>query len=263
MRRFLLFALVAVGSILISSCLTIEQNLTLNKDGSGKKSVIMDMGAMFTNPLMAMAMASDETSKEFEKKDSTWLLVDELRDLNPQWTAEELSLLEKATGRMQIDAEKELMITVIETPFNDLAELKELEALFAAANRPAEDDEDGTGGDGGISGLTSMMGGSSNNDTDYQLGKRTLIVTSNFKETLDDLMGEGEMDGAEDMIKGMFEGAEMIYTFNLPGKVKKVKGFEGATIEGNTVTQVFDLLDFMDDSATASSQASGEIKYKR
>lgn len=266
MRRFLLFALIAVGSILISSCLTIEQNLTLNKDGSGKKSVTMDMGAMFANPLMAMAMASDEASKELEKKDSTWLLVDELRDLNPQWTAEELALLEKATGRMQVDVEKEIMITVIETPFNNLGELKQIEDLFAAANRPAEDDdEDGAAGlgGGGMAGITSMMGGSTNSDTRYKLGNRTLMVTSNFKESLNDLMGEDDMEGAEDMVKGMFEDAVMIYSFHLPGKVKKVKGFEGAIIDGNTVTQAFDLLDFMDDSAAAASQTSGEIKYKR
>ena len=65
-----------------------------------------------------------------------------------------------------------------------------------------------------------------------------------------------------DMMKEMFGDAVMGYRIDFPGKVKKVKGFAGHEIEGNSIIMLFDFMEVMEDPDVVAKAMTGEVKFK-
>ncbi|OAV45677.1 hypothetical protein [Lewinella sp. 4G2] len=259
MRRLLLFVFAITASLLVSSCLIVEQEITLKRNGSGIKTVQIDLGEMISNPMMAM-MSGDEGIPS-EKKDSSWLMIDDLREHNPQWTSEEIALLENARGEMSLDTDEGVMLITMSTTFNSLDELKRIERLIADANKPDEDDEEE--GAGGMPDFSDF--GNTGDDTEYEFTKKSLSLMTPVSEISEGVfggLGLDEEDEGMEMLLGMLDGSKAVYKFNLPGKVKKVKGMEGAVIDGNTVTVEVGLMEAIEDPEMSAAALTGEIKFK-
>lgn len=261
MRRILLFLLVAVITAFLSSCLTIEEHTTIRRDGSGSQVTTIDMSQMFDNPLMMMAMEEEMKKggdEQEERIDSSFLVYEEFLPMNPQWTDEERSLVMRSEGRMLMDLKAGESVITTSFPFQDIAEIGQLNRLLAAANQPAAKED---GGPGGM--LSGLTGKNFATGTLLLKGKK-LIRTSSVADSMDNPFEEEEMgeEGME-MIKEMFADAAMIYTMEFPGKVKKVKGFPGHEVLGNQVIQAFDFLELMENPEIVDLGLSGEIKFKK
>ena len=269
MLRTMLFLLVAVLSLVFSSCLTIEQNITVNQDGSGVKTLTMDMGALFDNPMMIAAMESDETRNELQYQDSSFVLIDDMRDMNQQWSAEDIALLERATGRLQIDIDQELMLMTFNLPFNSFDELVRMERLMAEAKRYDEDDLNMGPGDADMLGMALNFGSSlssSDRGISYELRKGQLTVTTPPADgDASEWMGFGEDTEVEteEIVKGMLQDMVMITSYTLPGKVTKVTGLKDAVTDGNSVFQEVPYEVWSSKPKEYMSGGKVTIKYKK
>lgn len=258
MRRILLFILVICASFYTTSCLVIEDQLNLNEDGSGTKVTSVDLGDMLSNPMMEMALQESLDNGEAEKMDSSFQILDELAPLNPQWTAEERELVGRMKGRIVIDGEAGEGMVTTSFNFDKLEEIARVNAIIAVANQP----ESEAGGPEGMAGGLSGAGGIF--DTSYDWKKGLMVMSSTLAKNYENPLTNDELgEEGMDMMKMMFEDAAFIYTINFPGKVKKVKGFAGYEVEGNSITQVFDLLELFDNPASIAPALTGRVKYKK
>ncbi|MBC6993469.1 hypothetical protein QWY85_16425 [Neolewinella lacunae] len=255
MRRPLLFLLAIVTAAMLSACLTIENKVTLRADGSGEQVATVDLGEMISNPFFKMAM-EEEMAKNGKPEgeqsvDSTWVMLDQLGPLNPDWSAGERDLVGRANGRMYINFEEGVGYVKTFFAFDDVAQIAQFNALMAKANKPEE--ENPMAGFGGQDGMLSS----------YTLQGKKFTCTSSVSPDFVNPMANSDLgeEGAE-MMKQMFSDASIIYTLELPGKVKKVKGFPGHTVEGKTLTQVIPFLDLMDKPQALVNALSGEVKFK-
>ncbi|MTB50244.1 hypothetical protein [Lewinella sp. W8] len=258
MRRLFLFMLAITASLYTTSCLVIEDTLNLNADGSGTKVTMIDLSDMLSNPMMGMALQENMKDGESEVKDSSFLLVDELAPLNPQWTAEELELVSRIKGRIFVDGEAGEGMVTSTFRFDDLSEIARVGDIIAAANQPEESEGGPQGMASGLSGAGGIF------KTSFDLKKGLLSMNSSVPEDFKNpLVNEELGEEAMGMMKMMFEDAAFVYTINLPGKVKKVKGFEGHEVEGQSIVQVFDLLEMIEKPEMMTPALTGEIKFKK
>jgi hypothetical protein len=258
MRRFLLFLLVIAASFYTTSCLVIEDELNLNRDGSGTKVTTIDLGDMMSNPIMGMALQENLEKEGAEKMDSSFQLIDELGPLNPQWTAEERELVGRMKGRIFVDGEAMEGKVTSTFRFDKLEEISRVNAIIAAANQP----ENAEGGPEALAGGLSGTGGLFETSFDWKKGTIVMnsAVAKNYKNPMvDDELGEEGMD----MMKMMFADAAFVYTINFPGKVKKVKGFAGHSVEGKSIIQAFDLLELFENPEKMAPALTGQVKYKK
>ena len=265
----MLFLLVGVLSLALFSCLTIEQNITVNRDGSGVKTLTMDMGALFDNPMMQAAMESSEEVGDLRQRDSSFLLIDDMRSSNPQWTAEDIALLERGVGRLQMDMDEQVMVMTFTMPFSNFDELAYMEKLMSEAKRPDEGNPGEGQGDADMLGMMSAFGGGLAGDTKgttYEFKKGRLVVTTPATEgDPSDLLGMGEdaEEGMDEMLKSMMEEMMMITTYTMPGKVTKVSGLKDAITDGNTVYQEVPFETLLSDTEAYMSGQVVTIKYKK
>lgn len=256
MLRLLNLSLIFVCTIVLSSCLTIEEVLKLNSDGSGTLETTIDMGELLGNPMMKMAM-EEEMQKEGKGEmpgriDSIIDPLAELLPLNPQWTAEEVALLKTMESRMLMDFDKGEGGIYVTIPFNKLNELMRIQKLMAEANEPEGDAGNPFGG----------MAKGSNVINKFVWKKGKLERNTAISEGA---MGGMDMDSEEmSMAKMMFADAKMVFKTVFPGKIKKVKGYPGHSIEdGNVLVQEFGMLDLFDNPEKIDEGLDGQVKYKK
>lgn len=257
--QFLRLFIPVVAAFVLTSCLTIEEKLTLRKDGSGVYSTSVDLGEMLSNPFIKMAMEEEVTKegKEMEsmQMDSTIDLFAELAPHNPQWSEADKELVRAIDTRIRMDLEKGEGAFVTSYPFSTLDQLETAMDLIANSNQPEKEE-----GDGGPDSPFSSNGTLSNAINDFTWKKGRFSRESKPGEQMRDLMGDDEN---MEMAKMMFTDAKVVYLMEFPGKIKKVTGFEGHTIvDGNTLKLSFPLLDFMDSPDAIDAAMDGQVKYK-
>lgn len=259
MRRILLFLLVAAGTLILSSCLTIEERISLKADGSGVQTTTVDLSSLLENPFMKMAMAEElqkgEGSELSGRIDSAFAVGDELLPLNPQWSAAERELVGRATGNILMDIEEEEGVFTTTFQFNNLGEIEQLARLMENANKPDENDSNPLAGVSNGSFLLSSMG----------LKGSKFVRSTQKSPSFSNPMEENEdLDaGMMSMMKDMFGDAVIGYRVDFPGKIKKVKGFEGHEIEDNSLVMYFDFMEVMEDPEVAAKALTGEVKFKK
>ncbi len=258
MRRILLFLLVGVGSIALSSCLTIEERISLNSDGSGKQVTTVDMSGLLDNPFVKMAMA-EEFDKEDNavlsaKMDSSFMVASELLPLNPQWSSAEKELVNRVSGNIKMDVESGVGLVTTTFDFNSIEEIEKLTELLNNANKPAENEGNPLAGlSNGNFLLSSMM----IKGTKFS---RNTQKAPNFSNPLEE---NEELDaGMLSMMKEMFGDAAVIYQVDFPGKIKKVSGFDGHEVQDNSLIMMFDFMELMEDPEVAARALTGQVKFK-
>lgn len=264
--RLLTFLLVVVAAVVLTSCLTIEEKITLNKDGSGTYQTFVDMGEMLSNPLLSGAMQEEMAKNGGDasamRMDSTIDLYTELSAKNPQWTNEERNLIRKVNSRMSMDFEKMEGGVYVNYDFSSMEELMQIQDLMSSSNADTDNEDEAAegnplagmmGGSGPVSGMTSKFSWKKG------LFTRTATIPAEFMKG----MGLDESDETMGMVKMMMADAKISYVVEFPGAVKKVKGFTGHSIDGNRMTQEFGFLELLEKPAIVDEALDGSVKFKK
>jgi hypothetical protein len=246
MKRFILLILLG-GMFALSSCLDVLEELTINKDGTGKYSLTFDMSALFTDPFMKSIVdqAMEEEgglSGQIMEIDSIISFKDAPDSVRQKFDNPEF--WDKVVMRVTVSEKQEKMMTVMELNFEDI---KDIEYFYDHLNE--------LGDEGGFS-PTSMMGGSSElfaAAPRFKLEKKKLtrLPSTSPPKPEDDENGE-ELE----FLKMFMSGASYKTIYHLPAKVRKTT-ISKAEVKGNTVTVDIPYLDLMEGKA----KMDGEIRF--
>ncbi len=239
-----MFALLLGFGLLFTTtgCFDIVEEIFLNKNGSGKYLVTMDMSAMFSDPFMKSMM--EESLKEETgatelsmEKDTTIFFRDvpEAADLS----AAERQLIQNALMKLTMSEEKGQMLIRMELPFNNIEDINKIGQVMDKIG--ASQQMGGLGG-GMMTGSTAL----------FAMKKNTLTRLPAPKAA----PTEDEEESME-MMKMFLGEAKYTTIYHLPGKVRKA-GIPGAKVEGDKVTVSASLLDMMDGKA----KIEGDIRFK-
>lgn len=246
------FILIILSAFLLSGCLTIEEKIIFKQDGSGTYSTTVDLSEFLSNPFMKDALMDEMQKNGGEtamRIDSTIDIYGQMAPFNPQWSAEDHSLMKKITSKMLIDFESGEGGIYLNYPFKDDKELTRINMLMATANKGEEKDGDGFSNPG------DLLGSASNHFTfakkrwtrDYSIPAMTNIL--------------GEDDEAE-MAKMMFAEASFVFLMEFPKKIKKVKGFSGHTISNNNTVRIeIPFLEVLEKTEAMDVYLDGSVKY--
>lgn len=242
--RKILVLLVLVGSTLLTGCFDIVEEVFLNKDGSGKYHVTMDMSGLFNDPMMKSMMEEaikQQSSMDADaplEKDSIVYFKDlpEADDL----TADEKKVLDNLIMHMTMSESKKQMLIRLEYDFKQVQDIQKMSAVLQKVGA----DQQVSGGMPG--------GGFMSGEAAAFTWKKGLLKRLPVK-----LKAPAEADENMEMMKMFLADAHYKSIYHLPGNVKKVS-MPNATVEGKTVTVVNDLLQMLDGKA----KLEGEIKFK-
>lgn len=132
MRKILVLLLLA-STTLLSGCFDIVEEIFLNKDGSGKYHVTMDMSGLFSDPMMkgmveeALKQQSGTTTMAMEKDSIIYF-----KDLKQaeELSTEEKKVLENILMRMTMSESKKQLLIRIEYNFNQVDDIKKMNEIF-------------------------------------------------------------------------------------------------------------------------------------
>ncbi|MCB9276218.1 MAG: hypothetical protein H6564_19405 [Lewinellaceae bacterium] len=236
MKKIILYLL--GGSLLfLTSCIETLEEIYLNKDGSGKYSLTLDMSELFANPMMKAML--DEAAKEGAADAGLNLgQMDTIIYLKEQAGAGEA--MSKGVLHMTMSDSLEQFVVNMSFPFDEVGQI---EQFFK------ELDEQGGSEAGAMAGSASMFMPAGL----FEFSKKKLLRKKAGEGAQNELLA-----GEEGEFLKMFMASGTYKTvYHLPGKVKKTT-IEGAQVSGNTVTVDRKLLDLMEGKATVD----GEIRFK-
>lgn len=242
MRKILVLLLLA-STTLLSGCFDIVEEIFLNKDGSGKYHVTMDMSGLFSDPMMkgmveeALKQQSGTTTMAMEKDSIIYF-----KDLKQaeELSTEEKKVLENILMRMTMSESKKQLLIRIEYNFNQVDDIKKMNEIF---QKIGADQQLG----GGMLSGGMMSGEAAAFSWKKGLLKRLPLNVDN----------EVKNDENMEMVKMFLETATYKTIYHLPGKVKKTD-IPKAKVEGETVTIENSLIDLLEGKA----KLDGQIKFK-
>lgn len=224
--RIVLILAVAIAP----SCLEIEEEISLNKDGSGSYLMSIDMSEVM-EMLQGMMEGNEEALDQagMGKMDSTL-----------QETANKLRDLE---GVSKVKHSVEGFRFSIGYDFTSVDVLNKAQGEGSAVGALG-------------AGLDPSMGSGGNN---FELSKRTFSRAPAPIDDLMDGMGEEEASSME-MIKMFLGEASYKMTYHMPGKVKSTTNeLSEIQADGNTVITEVPMLDWLEGNADVGN----EIKFKK
>lgn len=248
--RKIFVLLLGISLLTLTGCFDVVEEVFLNRDGSGKYLITMDMSSMLTDPfmkgMMEEALAEQNRGDAAEMEKDTMFYFRELGD-EVELSAREEELIADAKAKMTMSQKEGEMLVVMEFPFHKVEDLTE---IMKVAEKVGGEDQMGDGMLGG-----GMMGGGMmpSGGGIFELKRKKL-----YRLPMPEVVGEDtEMDESMEMMK-MFLGTASYKTiYHLPGKVRKTD-IPNARIDGNTVTVESSLLDMMDKKV----QMDGMIKFR-
>ncbi len=237
-----LFFLSAAALMTFTSCFEMVEEVYLNKDGSGKYLVTIDMSELFSDPMMKGLM--EEAAKE-QTGGADALEIDSIVRFAELPSAaglseQDKSVLKPLVMHMNMSESKGQMVIRMEYPFKELDDIRKMGEALAKV--------EGEEGNPMMGGPTGLMKG---NQASFTLKKKVL---SRLPTKMDnELMDSENMEFA----KMFLESAKYRTIYHLPGKVKKTT-IPNAKVEGSTVTVENGMLDIMEGTA----KLDGDIKFK-
>jgi hypothetical protein len=233
----------------MTSCIDIIEEMTLNKNGTGKYVVIMDMSSLMAEGMkdMLQGMAQEEGSEnafsDMPSELDTMIYFSNAPDsVKAKFAHPEI--LKKTVLRTEISESKELMRMTFSIDFD---KVKEIDYFLA--------DLDKMQGNGGA--MPNMGSGlfptASTDQSLFKLGKRKLTRINPPKA--DDMAMEDE---ELQMLKMFFAEAKYTTIYHLPGKIKKTT-IPDAVVEGKNLSLVTPLMDMLE----GKINMGGDIIYKK
>jgi hypothetical protein len=129
MMKFLKFLLPLSLVCCFAGCLDIDENVQVNKDGSGKWAVNTDMSQMID--LLQTYMGKDEMAKKGMQKMDTTIYMKDLVDTLSSLSPDKKALLRSGSIHIKLDVDAKVFTTHMSFPFTDQASL---EKLYSAMN---------------------------------------------------------------------------------------------------------------------------------
>jgi uncharacterized protein YceK len=251
MKRIKLLVIVAI-TIMATGCISIIEELTLNKDGSGTFAYTIDLTALMELGVMDQARTmSEELDEEAIEVDTVMSAYETLEAKGSLADMDKPEFWKKVRMVSKIsESEKVGMISFI----LDFDEISEVDYFMKNLSKLLETDET-AGMLGGMGLMGSADGGSPYNFKKKLFGKSLI---RGKQEGASELSAAMEEEGGE-MMKMMLQGGEYITIVNLPGKAKKVSNKAATTSnDGQTVKVAVDLLEYLEGKADLAN----EIKFK-
>ena len=242
MKRLTLLVMLSFG-LLFTGCIDIVEEVFINKDGSGKYLVTMDMSSLMGPEMKGMMQemmqqeGEDDPSMENIELDSMIYF----KDINPEML-EELErpdVFKSAFMHMQMSDSKEMMVIEFGLDFKDISDIdyfnKNLDKL-------GEGNPMGGGIDGGLLPKVDKL---------FSLNGKTL--TRHPTPEGSEMFSDEEMEFAS----MMFATATYKTVYHFPGKVKKTS-IPGAKIQGNELVVEESMINIIKGEA----KLDGTVKFK-
>lgn len=243
MKKIVLGLLVSV-SLLLSGCIDIVEEMTLNKNGKGLYTMTIDMSSILQlgslKDLMNQAGADDGAAKLFGdkmEKDTTIFLKDMPADLKAQ--TGDAAFWNKAQMNIKMSEKDKKFLMQMRLDFD---KIEDIEFFYKNLSTVMKEGAGEMGGGMPMEGLTPA-------GVAFKLAKKSLTRLPTPKP-------ENQPTGEDMEMMKMFLGSAKYTTiYNLPSRVKKVK-MANAKIDGNTVTIENSMLDIMEGKAKLDGQIS-------
>jgi len=270
LKNILIIALAMFSMTTFTGCIDIIEEVFLNKNGSGKYTMRMDMSGMMSMIKMMSEMdglmpGDEEDTEESEEDaglsammeqgvDSIMYLKDASADVLKQFD-DNPGFADKVNMRMNVNPDENIFQIDFNLDFENMDDIdyffKNFDSIMAMMN-DGEGEEgselDMLGMGGGGMGADSPLGGIMGGDglTRYfDMTKRTLIRRDASQQETSDMTEEMGAEEKQTM-EMFFEDAKYKMIYHMPGKVKKMTNKE-ATLSANKKTVMLegDLLDYM------------------
>jgi len=249
-----------------TSCINILEEMFLNKDGSGKYAMTIDMSAL-------MDASTREMLKSFGEQEEGADNTEEPEDNEPPMEVDTMMLFkdmpaemrgelsrpdfyDKVFMKMEASESNEVMKITFGLNFDNADDidyfLKNIDKLMASQGDNEDNPLGAMGGGGG--GLMGDMLPSAGKD--YRLFDISKKLFKRYKAPAPE--ENLEEDETMAMMKMFMAGAEYKTVYHFPGKVKSATN-PNAKVDGKTVTITGDLLDMMEGKADLST----EVKFKK
>ncbi len=249
--RKITFCLLFAATFMLTSCIDIVEELTLNKQGKGSYSMKIDLSGIMQlgslKDLMNQAGADSDASSKMgnvSEKDTIMYLKDAPLELRQK--TGDVDFWKKAKVHMKMSESKKEFFVDLQLDFD---KLEDVAFFYKNVGEVMKENGEQLGGmlptdllGGGTSGGPSVAFKSS--------GKTITRLANTNKDA-------APKDEDLSMIKMFLGGAKYKVVYNLPGKVKKTK-MDKAQIEGNKVTIEHDLLEMLEGKA----KLAGDITFK-
>lgn len=263
MKR-ILFTLVIAASFTFTGCIDVLEEMFLNKDGSGKYVMTIDMSSIMEKStremLKSMQQAQDGEDEETlgaltkgEEMDSIIYMKDLPAEERGEISRPEF--FDKVSMRIQSSEKKELLKMSFMLDFENADDidyfLKNFDKMIVSDENGAEQMAGLGNMGGGLSGLVPAAG------KDYRLfdlSKKLLVRHKMPKPDENELKESEEMA----MMKMFLASANYKTVYHFPGKVKKATNAK-AVVDGKMVTIEGKLIDVMEGKADLSTS----VKFKR
>lgn len=239
---------------LLTSCAVTEE-IWVDKKGSGKYEMTMNMGGMMGFLSMMDTVPSDEPKiKEVIDSSMTLMSLYEDNDSIDLSVLSRPELLDQVLIGMHIDEANEVLDIKVIIDFDSfehaddiMAEISKLKT--ATGDKASSDDPTSP---------ESVLGMIDEKGLGITWSKGKIIRKAQTMDN-DDLKEFEDMDPGElQMMKSMLGGMEFKSIIHLPGKVKKVSDENGKIINNNSVEFTYDLGDILE----AKEYGGFEIRYK-
>lgn len=208
-------------TLLLLGCYEVNEELTINADGSGVYATHMDMGQLFE---MMKSMGGDDMNKEgLDKVIDTVMDLGSMTDTSTTMTAQQKELYSKGKMRMRMNMEENLFKIDMTVPFKSYTDL---EYLLSGKGNPSSISNAmkkifGKGGEANEPDAPKDPGLDEIGNIYESVVTDGLISKKINKAKYDALMSRPEM---EQMKQVTGSGLEVLYTttFTLPRPVKEV-----------------------------------------
>lgn len=221
MKKTLFLLLVGV-SLLFTACFETETETSINADGSGTLTMVIDMGKMFD---LIEAMGKDSINKTDDEppQDSVFYFKDQAseieKDLGRSLTNEEKTLLEKSTGRLQLNVKEKMMKLSLRSEFTKLSQLTFLEKM----QKKVVDKLPGRDGTENDEENEKIMQLASKPADALSFSVKDGLIENSFDKSKYQLSAEDEAMAAEISQLGMMFGEMPVkFIYRLPRPVKEV-----------------------------------------
>lgn len=238
--------LLLVVSFFLTGCLDVIEEMYLNRDGSGKYSVTIDMSGLFEDEFMKSMIKSSleqDTTLKLGGNGGGLPEMDTIiyfKDMPSEQMGGNPDFWKRVHSKIVMSETQGKFFTSINLDFASAADIT---YLYENIGKIGESNSQlgGLAGEGGL--LPTNVG---------------YILTKNLLTRKTPKPAEKATEGEEMEMMKMFLGSASFRTiYHLPGNVKKVT-IPNAKIEGKTVTVEAAMLDIMDGKASMD----GTIKFK-
>ena len=241
----LIFGLLFSACFLLTGCIDIVEEMTLNKNGKGTYTFTIDMSSILQlasmKDLMNQAGADEEAQKKLGmdkmEKDTTIYFKDMPADLRAETGNPDF--WKKAQMNMKMSEKDKKLVMQMRLDFD---KIEDIEFFFKNLTKVMKE------GAGELGGMPTE--GLAPTAVAFKLAKKSLTRLPTPK-------AENAPSGEDLEMMKMFLGTAKNKTiYNLPNRVKKTK-IPTAKIDGNTVTVENSMLDIMEGKA----KLDGEISF--